>query len=475
MVVMKPCSMPNASCSTFATGARQFVVHDALEITVWFSLSYASSFTPRASVTSAPLAGAEMITFLAPASRWAAALSRSVKRPVDSITTSAPTSPHGRLPGSRSEKTRSSLPSTTRPSSVASTVPGNGPRIESYLSRVASVLVSVMSFTPTQSMSAPWAWAALKTFLPMRPKPLIPAFKCGPFVAALRGRANLSKASGPTRRLIHVAVHHVDHVAVAIGVHLREVLGDHDRAVSPARAADPDRQMSLSLAPVRGQQVVEQRDQPVVEVVQAVRVLDVVAYRAVEPGEVAQLVLVVRIGEEAHVEEEVRVARGAVLEAVRHERHGQLAELAVVGQHLVRHHLAEPRGGEVGGVDRHVGALLQRLEQLALLLDRARHLPALGERVAAARLLVAVEQHVLAGLEEEQAARRAARPELLEHLSEALEVRAAAHVAHDGGALDLAALVGEQLGERGDHLGRQVVDAEVARVLEAGHRLRLAG
>jgi hypothetical protein len=39
-----------------------------------------------------------------------------------------------------------------------------------------------MSFTPTQSMSAPWAWAALKTFLPMRPKPLIPAFKGGPFV-----------------------------------------------------------------------------------------------------------------------------------------------------------------------------------------------------------------------------------------------------------------------------------------------------
>ncbi len=33
-VVMKPCSMPNASCSTLAIGARQFVVHDAFEMTV---------------------------------------------------------------------------------------------------------------------------------------------------------------------------------------------------------------------------------------------------------------------------------------------------------------------------------------------------------------------------------------------------------------------------------------------------------
>src|SRR4051812_13096917 len=318
-----------------------------------------------------------MITLRAPASRCFAALSRSVNRPVDSITTSAPTSPHGRLPGSRSEKTRSSLPSTTRPSSVASTVPGNGPRIESYLSRVASVLVSVMSFTPTQSMSAPWAWAALKTFLPMRPKPLIPAFKCGPFVAALRGRANLSKASGPTRRLIHVAVHHVDHVAVAIGVHLREVLGDHHRTVSPAGAPDPDRQMRLALAHVRGQQVVEQRDQAVVEGVEAVGVLDVLAHRVVEPGQVAQLVLVVRVREEAHVEQEVGVAGGAVLEAVGHESHGELPELAVVGQHLVRDDLAQAGGGQVRGVDGHVRSLLQRLEQLALLLDRTGHVTAL--------------------------------------------------------------------------------------------------
>src|SRR3954464_8016474 len=91
-----------------------------------------------------------------------------------------------------------------------------------------------------------------------------------------------------------------------------------------------------------------------------------------------------------------------------------------------------------------------------------------------ARLLVAVEQHVLAGLEEEQPVRGAARLELLEHLGQPLEVGAPAHVAHDRRPLDLAALVGEELRQRPDHLRRQVVDAEIAGVLEARHRLRLA-
>ena len=48
------------------------------------------------------LAGAEMITFLAPPSRWALALVASVKKPVDSMTTSAPISPHGSAAGSLS-------------------------------------------------------------------------------------------------------------------------------------------------------------------------------------------------------------------------------------------------------------------------------------------------------------------------------------------------------------------------------------
>ena len=72
-----------------------------------------------------------------------------------------------RAPAARRRRRRCRCRST-------STVPGYGPRIESYLSRWASVLASVRSLTATKSMSAPAALAARNRLRPMRPKPLIP-------------------------------------------------------------------------------------------------------------------------------------------------------------------------------------------------------------------------------------------------------------------------------------------------------------
>src|SRR5215475_6243052 len=66
IVVMRPRSMPKASFRTFAIGARQFVVHDAFEMIVSLAGSYLSSLTPITIVTSSFVAGAEMMTFLAP-------------------------------------------------------------------------------------------------------------------------------------------------------------------------------------------------------------------------------------------------------------------------------------------------------------------------------------------------------------------------------------------------------------------------
>ena len=59
--------MPKLSSSTLATGARQLVVQDALEMMWCFAGSYFSWLMPKARVRSWPLAGAEMITFFAPA------------------------------------------------------------------------------------------------------------------------------------------------------------------------------------------------------------------------------------------------------------------------------------------------------------------------------------------------------------------------------------------------------------------------
>ena len=94
--------MPIASCSALAMGARQLVVQDALEMTVWASGSYSSWLTPITMVMSSLEAGAEMMTFLAPPSTCAFAFTASVKKPVDSMTTSAPTAAQSRAAGSRS-------------------------------------------------------------------------------------------------------------------------------------------------------------------------------------------------------------------------------------------------------------------------------------------------------------------------------------------------------------------------------------
>ena len=131
--------------------------------------------------------------------------------------------------------------------------------------------------------------------------------------------------------------------------------------------------------------------------------------------------------------------------------------------------------GQVAGVHHHVGALAQRRQQLALGADPLDDPPLRRQRVAAAGLLVAVEQGLLVGLEEEHRRLQAVGVEVVEHLQQVVEVLAAAHVGDDRGALDAAALVAEELAEAVDHPRRQVVDAEVAAVLEGGDRLRLPG
>jgi hypothetical protein len=95
--------------------------------------------------------------------------------------------------------------------------------------------------------------------------------------------------------------------------------------------------------------------------------------------------------------------------------------------------------------------------------------------MAPARLLVTRQQRVLVGLEEQHARIGALGVEIVEHRDDLLEEVAGAQVRHHAGALHLRSLVQEQLSERVDHPGRQVVDAEVPGVVEHVHRRRLAG
>src|SRR4051794_13349890 len=289
--------MPTVSCSTLTTGARQLVVHDALEMTWWLSGSYASSkLTPRATVTSGSVAGAEMMTFLAPASRCLAASSRLVNRPVDSITTSTPRSSHGSAAGSRSASTLTSRPSTVIDPPDSATSPGNGPYTESYLSRCASVFESVMSLTATISMSALDSCAARNTLRPIRPKPLIPTrTDMSDLSPEFKKRENPTRRAGPLaeRQAVDVAVLNLHEVVRQVAEAGGGGPPDRARRGAPAGTADRDQQMRLALGHVLRQQVVEQRNEALVELLEAPVARDVGHDALVEAGQRPQVRLVV--------------------------------------------------------------------------------------------------------------------------------------------------------------------------------------
>src|SRR5665213_3347121 len=135
-------------------GTKQLVVHDALDTTKSLAGSNRSSLTPTTNVASTPVPGAEMMTRLAPASRWAPAVSLDVNRPVDSMTTSIPRSDHGSAFGSRSANTAMGPLSSTRLDPSTDTSAPKRPWVESYLSRWAKVSADVRSLTATTSTSA---------------------------------------------------------------------------------------------------------------------------------------------------------------------------------------------------------------------------------------------------------------------------------------------------------------------------------
>merc|ERR1719155_275779 len=165
--------MPNFSLIVLTIGARPLVVHDAHETTD-MSGSYSSWLTPTTRVgVSASLAGAEMITFLAPPSMCFMQSGVVVKAPVDSQTYSTPVSFHGISVGSRVAESVTGRPLMESPESVTSQVPGKRPCTVSCSSRYfmySGDMGELMCFSTKLSRSI----AMRTTWRPMRPKPLTP-------------------------------------------------------------------------------------------------------------------------------------------------------------------------------------------------------------------------------------------------------------------------------------------------------------
>src|SRR5262249_46262316 len=143
-----------------------------------------------------------MITFLAPAVMCLLAVAVSRKIPVDSTTTSTPSSFHGSAAGSLIAQTRISRPFTKMASPLAVTSALSPPWTESCLSRCARVFASARSLTPTTWISPLASSAVRKNTRPMRPNPLTPTRILMEELLVgrtLRGSYDWSKLYGPLR------------------------------------------------------------------------------------------------------------------------------------------------------------------------------------------------------------------------------------------------------------------------------------
>merc|ERR1719506_3197060 len=160
---------PRQSLMALTMGARPLVVQDAHETAIMDG-SYVSSLTPMTTTGESSLAGAEKMIFLAPAPRCAWTFSFVRKAPVDSQMYSAPNDVNGISDGSRVCDVGVRTPSMTRPSSVASTVPGYRPWIESYLNWYAMYSFAAPELTSLRSIASDLAMMRATR----RPKPLMP-------------------------------------------------------------------------------------------------------------------------------------------------------------------------------------------------------------------------------------------------------------------------------------------------------------
>ena len=188
-VVIWPCRMPMASCTTLTTGAKQLVVQDAAVTMRSRAGSYRWSFTPTTMLSTPPtFTGAATITRLAPLSRWPCKVSGVRNLPVHSSTRSTPMSPQGislALACALKDRRCPSMCSASAPS--ASMLAFQRPCTESKLSKwavAAAPPLSSLRCTTSKRLAARGSsvgrstapMAARRARRPMRPMPLMPTF-----------------------------------------------------------------------------------------------------------------------------------------------------------------------------------------------------------------------------------------------------------------------------------------------------------
>ena len=192
----------------------------------------------------------------------------------------------------------------------------------------------------------------------------------------------------------------------------------------------------------------------------------------IQPRMGPQLRNIERVGQKAHVKDQIALARNAALEAKAKHLHAQRRLGPGVEDDLLEHFLQRTRT-QVGGIDQVICRLTQGHEAVALLTDGfVQRQPFAAEGVIPARFLVAVDQHLIAGFDKQRIDVKAHQPGFIDHLGNRLGVEklAAAHICGYGNHGVMKPGVLACLHKRHQHHGRQIVHAQGPKVLQIANR-----
>ena len=236
--------------------------------------------------------------------------------------------------------------------------------------------------------------------------------------------------------------------------------------MAAAGTADADNEIALPFLDVSGEQKRQQRRELVQESVRLPGREDVLPHALIEAGASAQFRDVVRIRQKTCVQHDIRVYRDAVLVAEGDNVYRYRLLFLSVGKELVKPSLKLTER-QIARVDDIVRPLLDGVEQFLLVLDDCGQIrPFRGERMAAARLLVALDDRLDARLNEEYPVSAADLVDIVERLEQLVEISHRADVRHQRHALVAPARGDAQLGKLRHERDRHVIDAVVVQILQ---------
>jgi len=242
-----------------------------------------------------------------------------------------------------------------------------------------------------------------------------------------------------------------------------DLFAEHDGTVFAASAADGDRQITFAFADVVRDQVGEEAFDATEKFAALRERANVLLDFGIFASVAAQGRDEMRVWQKAHVENQVGVGGHAVLVAKANDgdQHG-----AVVGiLEALGNKVTEFMDVELRGVNHHIGQLADGLHERALVAQTFANGQSFAEGVRPARLAIAAEERVIAGIDEDQRDGMILA-KVLQQSGELFELRSFARIHQQGGAAKVAFAGGVQFRKNGHQLDGEVIDTVEAHVFE---------